>query len=133
MAGACAKDGLVACSFNWLALWSAVPLHLRLFRAGRCFLFGFSPVWGRLRSRAFVGPFGTKNKSCVRADRATWIAEMRENLAATFTMTVLIFRIHKMFRSTPCTTTFVLHGCYGEQGMTDAFISYLEIGDAYQI
>ena len=58
---------------------------------------------------------------------------MRENLAATFTMTVLIFRIHKMFRSTPCTTTFVLHGCYGEQGMTDAFISYLELGDAYQI
>ena len=45
-----------------LALWSAVPswvrvLHLRLFRAGRCFLFGFSLGWGWLRLRASVGPF----------------------------------------------------------------------------
>jgi hypothetical protein len=34
-------------------------LHLRLFRAGRCFLFGFSLGWGWLRLRASVGPFAS--------------------------------------------------------------------------
>ena len=89
MACACTNDGFVACSFqvivgglcpacpacHWcLSPWHCgarclrscfilpgplVVRHLRLFRAGRCFLFGFSFVWGWLRFWASVGPFAS--------------------------------------------------------------------------